>query len=185
MVSHPTSEDGSATEETRGGPFEEDLFTETPDLDDDAAGDRLSNTGEEEQGEESDDDESARQGGDGTQDSLDTVPNDITDRAGEIVHKGQLCGVQMSVKTPSGEPLFCGYLSDICRRPKHQAKQRDPTLCVKPGVYSGVLNATKKVVDGITASWTSLEERKRQADANYQELNAAVLTSAQKKLAEE
>jgi hypothetical protein len=117
--------------------------------------------------------------------SLDTAPLDVTNCAGEIIHKGQLCGVIMSAKTPEGERLFCGYLSEVCRRPKHQQKRLDPALCVTPSVYSGVLNSTKKVIDGIVSSWISLEERKRQAAANYQDLAEAVITSAQKRQSED
>jgi hypothetical protein len=141
-------------------------------------------------GNESDDDESAagdKESGldDEAQGSLDTVPLDLTNHAGEIIHKGQLGGVIMSVKTPEGELLFCGYLAEVCRRPNHQHKRLDPDLCVTSGVYSGVLNATKKVIDGIVSSQISLEERKRQAAANYQDLAEAVFTSAQKRLSED
>jgi hypothetical protein len=170
--------------------LEDDPLLESVHSDDE--GDEILLTGDEEQvpGNESDEDESVVLEKeidieDEAQDSLDTAPVDLTNRAGEIIHKGQLCGVRMSVKTPEGEPLFCGHRADFCRRPKHQLKRQDPSQCVDQGVYSGVLNATKKVVDGVISSWISLEERTRQADVNYQELTDAVITSAQKSIAED
>jgi hypothetical protein len=189
MVSNPSpggSPEGLGFNTVEEVPFIDSVASETGD-------DDLANLGEEDDpptGNESDDDESVMMDkdlglDDEAHDSLDTVPVDLTSRAGEIVQKGQLCGVRMSVKTPEGEPLFCGYVAENCRCPKHQQKRFDAEQCVAPGVYSGVLNSTKKVIDGIVSSWISLEDRKRQAAETYQDLAGAVITSAQKRLAED
>jgi hypothetical protein len=56
---------------------------------------------------------------------------------------------------------------------------------VAPGIYEGVYNASKKIVDGILESFISTEERQEQSRQHLRELEEAILTSVQKKEAEE
>jgi hypothetical protein len=86
--------------------------------------------------------------GEDTQGSLDTVPITTTDRTGEIQALDSMCRVVMATKIPEGQALWepSGYLCP------HQVKQADKSKRAEVGISKGVLNANKKVVDGILKS---------------------------------
>jgi hypothetical protein len=134
---------------------------------------------------ESDDDESfapdTREApGEDTQGSLDTVPITTTDRTGEIQALDSMCRVVMVTKTPEGQALFCGNPADTCARRTHQVKQADGSKRADVGIYEGVLNSSKKVVDGILDSYLSLEVRELQTQQTLASMEAALYDSAQK-----
>jgi hypothetical protein len=122
--------------------------------------------------------------GEETQGSLGTAPITITDRAGEIQAIPTMCRVVMTSRTPEGQLLFCGHPADTCTRRTHQVKQLDGSTRAELGVYEGVLNSNKKVVDGILETFQSLEARDLQTQANLAAMEALLYESARKQKAE-
>jgi hypothetical protein len=124
---------------------------------------------------------------DDTQSSLDTAALSSTDRAGVIRADDAMCQVLMMAKTPElqGHTRFCGNPATSCSRRAHKTKQSDPTSRATTGVYEGILNANKKIVDGILETFTSFEDRVLQSRTTLQEMEEAIYKSAQKERTEQ
>jgi hypothetical protein len=79
----------------------------------------------------------------GTEDSIDTQLLITTDWTVGIVATTEKCCVILSAKTPEVQALFCGNAADSCTRRTHHKKQMAETRRAPPGIYEGVLNASK------------------------------------------
>jgi hypothetical protein len=113
-------------------------------------------------------------------DSVDTTPMTTIDRTGEIHALESVCRVLMGTKTPEGLALFCGCPALMCTRRTHQAKQLDPSKRALVGVYEGVCNASKQIIDGIVDSYISEEARILKSQENVEAMAQAMNTSSQK-----
>jgi hypothetical protein len=103
-----------------------------------------------------------------------------TDRTGEIRATEDFCRVIMATKTPEGQSLSCGNSAPTCSRRTHQVKQLDGSPRAEPGVYEGVLNASKKGVDGIVETFISFTDRELQSKATLAQMEETIHQSAQK-----
>jgi hypothetical protein len=111
---------------------------------------------------------------DDAQDSVETAPLVTTDRVEEIASKETQCRVIITSKTPDGFTLFCGMPADSCTRRSHRQKQPFPSKRAAPGVYEGVLNASKKIVDGLLETYVSFEERDAITANTIEEMDSAM-----------
>jgi hypothetical protein len=122
---------------------------------------------------------------DATIGSFDTAPIIVTDRTGEINATEDMCRLILSSRSPDGLVIFCGNPADLCAQRTHQVKQAGGSECAAPGVYEGVLNASKKVVDGILETFVSFEEREERTQENLRAMEESIYErSAQKKQTE-
>jgi hypothetical protein len=115
---------------------------------------------------------------DDTLGSFNTAPIIVTDRTGEFRAMEEMCRIILSSRSPEGQALFCGNLAHLCTRRTHQVKQSDGSdQAVVPGVYEGVLNSSRKIVDGIVESFVSFEDRAAKSKVNLNDLEQAILKS--------
>jgi hypothetical protein len=121
---------------------------------------------------------------DDTLGSFDTAPIIVTNRTGEFRATEDMCRIILSSRSPEGQALFCGHSAHLCTRRTHQVKQSDGSDRAVPGVYEGVLNSSRKIVDDIVGSFVSFEDRAAKSKVNLNNLEQAILKSYQKKQAE-
>jgi hypothetical protein len=79
---------------------------------------------------------------------------------------------------PEGQALFCGCPALTCTRRTHQAKQLDPSKRALLGMYEGIYNTNKKIINGIVDSYYISEEARilksqENVEAMAQAMNAS------------
>jgi hypothetical protein len=121
----------------------------------------------------------------GTTGSLDTAPITTTDRADQLNATEYMCHIILSSLSPEGQVLFCGHPALIYPRRTHLPKQLDGSKQAALGVYEGVLNASKKVVDGILSAYESFEEREERSKTDLLVMESSLYASAQKQKSED
>jgi hypothetical protein len=129
---------------------------------------------------ESDLDPSEHEGGaEDPQGSVDTDVAGIQEGIVELVFGSSKCRVLLSQKS-GGAAVICGHAAVDCSRATHRAKRADPSNQAPPGLYIGIYNANKTVVDGLQDTYVNYEEKQQTRDANLEQMRTHISSSAQK-----